>query len=525
MDNSSIYKRDVNLQNEFKRALEIESINVYGQIQCYASKKPYKGLIASHIKPYKLCVMEGDQNAEYNVNNGILISSNIDAFFDKLDITFNSNGEIVFSDNVPDDIQKEFMNYSLDEKIFNDERKRYMEIHNALFYYKNYSSDQKHNKKPSMTNGSKVIKYVNDLDSVLCLEKEYWTILSNGKGKIPSIQVNKPVENSISTIQDPILKLKQENSVVSLTKGISFPNGTYLDLNDIEIKQSNNNLFMINSFSFNPVQEEPVNFIMFLNEIFYNDSLRILQFQKILGSSLLGIGSNKAYVFKGNYLSFEILFETIKEAMGNLFLRYSNNRILAKQCANLTIPNVSILYFENCPRKLNEDCIDELIDNSYFKATPLSIFKPMIFLSSSQKVPFHYFRLVEISLSNYSVDPKKIFEEAPKVLNWILKGMYQFNKDPTIPLEQSLVPNDGTSILGSTTEDNIVSLWLSARCEKMIGSEIQSTVLYNDYVNYCKENNMVPSTQTMFGRKMRMHYSVPKRSRGARYYQNIKLKD
>ena len=75
--------RDTKKQLEYKAQLEEESRRLYGSVRCWACHKPYKGLIASHIKPYKLCVIEGDEYSQFNVNNGLLLSKNIDDYFDK----------------------------------------------------------------------------------------------------------------------------------------------------------------------------------------------------------------------------------------------------------------------------------------------------------------------------------------------------------------------------------------------------------------------------------------------------------
>ena len=128
--------RDQKLHNEYKMKLKQEAIQVYGEVKCYASHKPYKGLIASHIKPYKLCVLEGDTYSEFNINNGLLLAKTIDDYFDKLLITFDENGKIICSDMVPDEIKEEFSEYQLDELIFNDERKSYMRLHRALYFIK-----------------------------------------------------------------------------------------------------------------------------------------------------------------------------------------------------------------------------------------------------------------------------------------------------------------------------------------------------------------------------------------------------
>lgn len=50
-------------------------------------------LIASHIKPWVL----SNNSERLDVNNGLLLLSNLDSVFDKGYITFNENGKIVFS--------------------------------------------------------------------------------------------------------------------------------------------------------------------------------------------------------------------------------------------------------------------------------------------------------------------------------------------------------------------------------------------------------------------------------------------
>lgn len=56
-----VYYRDSKEQRLYKEELIKESIAIYGKELCYATKLPFKSLIASHIKPYKLCVIEGDK--------------------------------------------------------------------------------------------------------------------------------------------------------------------------------------------------------------------------------------------------------------------------------------------------------------------------------------------------------------------------------------------------------------------------------------------------------------------------------
>lgn len=105
--------RDTNKQFEYKTLLENESISQYGTKKCYACHKSYKGLIASHIKPYKLCVLDNDTYSQFNINNGLLLAKHIDDYFDKLEITFDNQGKIICSENVSEEIKKNLQNINL----------------------------------------------------------------------------------------------------------------------------------------------------------------------------------------------------------------------------------------------------------------------------------------------------------------------------------------------------------------------------------------------------------------------------
>ena len=95
----------------YKKELEEESKKVFGDVVCFFEKKPYKGLIASHIKPYAQCMKEGREDQAYDPNNGLLINQNLDAYFDKFDITFTNEGDIVFGKMVPESIKEDLKNW------------------------------------------------------------------------------------------------------------------------------------------------------------------------------------------------------------------------------------------------------------------------------------------------------------------------------------------------------------------------------------------------------------------------------
>lgn len=82
-------------------------------------------LIASHIVPWKNATDEERLNA----NNGILLSPNYDALFDKGLITFNDDGSIVFSDIIS---SKELIALGIDKNAsikVNEEMKPFLKKH------------------------------------------------------------------------------------------------------------------------------------------------------------------------------------------------------------------------------------------------------------------------------------------------------------------------------------------------------------------------------------------------------------
>lgn len=73
------------------------------------------------------------ENQAYDVDNGLLLSPNIDSYFDKHDISFDENGKILLGNRVDDDIKKIYTGFVLDNQIMNAKRKEYMKIHRRIF--------------------------------------------------------------------------------------------------------------------------------------------------------------------------------------------------------------------------------------------------------------------------------------------------------------------------------------------------------------------------------------------------------
>lgn len=131
------YKRDGVKHRIYKDELKAESQALYGAVVCYLDKKAYKSLIASHIKGLMDCLKENREDQAYDVNNGLLLSPTVDSYFDKHDISFADDGKILIGKAVDDTVRVDLEKFSLDEKVLNENRKKYLEYHRAIFYKKN----------------------------------------------------------------------------------------------------------------------------------------------------------------------------------------------------------------------------------------------------------------------------------------------------------------------------------------------------------------------------------------------------
>jgi hypothetical protein len=91
-------------------------------------------LIASHIVPWK----SADDQERLDFNNGILLSPNLDALFDKHLISFDDNGKILIHSRL--DVQhQECLGIKKEMKLrsVNTEMRKYLEIHRVKFYESN----------------------------------------------------------------------------------------------------------------------------------------------------------------------------------------------------------------------------------------------------------------------------------------------------------------------------------------------------------------------------------------------------
>ncbi|MBK8626268.1 MAG: HNH endonuclease [Saprospiraceae bacterium] len=98
-------------------------------------------LIASHIKPWK----DSNNQERLDPNNGILLTPTFDKLFDKFLITFNENGNIVWSKNrIDEDTRNKLIQAypNIDELsiVINENNQTYIEYHRAIFNQKEESN-------------------------------------------------------------------------------------------------------------------------------------------------------------------------------------------------------------------------------------------------------------------------------------------------------------------------------------------------------------------------------------------------
>ena len=88
-------------------------------------------LRASHIKPW----MDSTDEERMDPNNGLLLSANLDALFDKGLITFNPDGRILLSGKLTaDDREKLVLTESMSLKQRTPEQDKYMEYHREKIF-------------------------------------------------------------------------------------------------------------------------------------------------------------------------------------------------------------------------------------------------------------------------------------------------------------------------------------------------------------------------------------------------------
>lgn len=90
---------------------------------------------ASHIKSYS----SSNEQEKYDLNNGLLLSANADALFDKHLITISEDKKLIFSFLIKQDqklISQLLLNQKIFEPVLNEKRMMYVQMHREVFYQK-----------------------------------------------------------------------------------------------------------------------------------------------------------------------------------------------------------------------------------------------------------------------------------------------------------------------------------------------------------------------------------------------------
>lgn len=490
--------RDTKKQLEYKVKLEEESKQLYGSVRCWACHKPYKGLIASHIKSYKLCVIEGDEYSQFNVNNGLLLSKNIDDYFDKLDITFDDEGNIICSDNVQEEIREEFQSYKLDSIVLNNERRQYLALHKSLFYYKNYIaaepvSYEKQFEKidiPYFDCGIKFYKsqFIINVDN-------RWYCYPTAKIKEEFIRRTQfKFKCYISNADFVNLLLKNEQYILpgSIKPYLNFK--TYsIDSGQPNVKITDN-VFRLSATECDPVDDLPEKFLGILLEAFSGNLSLVKNFQRIFGLALSGQGYNDCVYMYGDVSTINFIIEILQHVLGSYFLEYPNNKILYKNIRVESIPNTRILYFREHNDVIQHRQISKIAENEVFPKSIVNIDRYVAFISSTQIPKEHnqqyVFRFNRITQEGAI---KSCMAERSKILNWLFNGYRDYK---ILGFEQTNESYMDTSAEGTTIEQ-----WLKQCCIIDINNpsyKERASDLYESFQKFIDDNGLIEISARMF---------------------------
>ena len=506
------FTRDNKKHKELKDSLIQEAVLLYGSAKCFASHKAYKGMIASHIKPFKICILEDDFYNAYNKNNALLLASNIDAYFDKFDITFGENGKIICSENIPEEIQKEFSSYYLDEALLNTERKKNLEIHRSLYYYKNYI--QAHTEFPDPVKAFDLPIINCNLKTfqgnVICKSDGYWMICPPSKAKQMFIQnTGCQLKSYISNadflgklLEEPAYRLKQ------IPEGFNTPDGKWTSTKGYVFGEQNS--FKISCTDVNPEQGDPVNFKRFLYQAFNGDNELVQLFRSILKVVIEGNGFKYSVFLTGNLKTINSLLLVLKELFGSYLFEYTNIKDVYSGNTTDNIPNCRMLVIKTRKTLPESKVITEIQQNDFFLGNSLNIDKYTAFYIVEDK-QYLIDNAIIFRFCN-AEDNGALVSEAGKILNWILNT--QINSQ-IFDTAKNTVPKPIASAVGS---------WLSECCITTFNKKDLTSAeeLYTNYKEYAHNHGFVEISKKAFGNELSGR-PILKIRRGSGIYYGIKL--
>lgn len=507
-------QRDTLMQAQYREALTLESIQVYGAARCFASKKQYKGLIASHIKPYMLCVLEGDETAEFDPDNGLLLAKFIDDYFDKLLLTFDDDGCMIFCDSIPEEVKDEFQHYSLGSEVYNEKRKQYMKIHRSLFYYKNYMRHAEPMKKsvnlsiPYVDCGIRVYNG----KAIICNDNR-WELLPvfHLKAALAERAHTELKFDAYASGAEVFSALCQNEQYVlpCIPVGFNTPSRT---VNEHNLSESlSENSFKICSSCFDLEDGFPETFYDFLVRTMRNES-DIASFRKIIASALRGEKIEKYVILNGVKESVDLLLQILHEVLGSYVADIPSPKILLTGSpSERTIPNCRLLVCNMRHKYIAPHIMESIAKNLYFSPTVINIDRYVPIFCHSGKRPVDNSIVIDLKKGVLIPNLNRILEEGGKILNWFLAV-----QDTSIDYSSSILP---ISAEGGIKE------WVDEFCEYTSNAKdkVSATELYNSYQTYMQRKNCLPVSMNRFSREMQK-YANKKRAGAGIFYLGLKIK-
>ena len=117
--------------------------------------------------------------------------------------------------------------------------------------------------------------------------------------------------------------------------------------------------------------------------------------------------------------------------------------------------------------------------------------------------------------------PAKLAAELPQILGWMIQGNIRLLQEDNGQLKTPKCLEE--ALADYKNEMNVLSAYLSQRCQDFSGYETQASVLYEDYKNWCKNNTEYLMSETKFGREMTKRGYNKKKTRNGVFYIGLRL--
>uniref|UniRef100_UPI003341ACF6 DNA primase family protein n=1 Tax=Parapedobacter pyrenivorans TaxID=1305674 RepID=UPI003341ACF6 len=110
-------------------------------------------------------------------------------------------------------------------------------------------------------------------------------------------------------------------------------------------------------------------------------------------------------------------------------------------------------------------------------------------------------------------------EELPGILKWFLKGLRRL-----MMRGRFIQPASGEEVIGEMMcLGSPIQTFVEERCQLNLEERCTTTALYNAWSEWCRDNNMSPSSQALFGRSLQAAFPKIRRRDGGRFHDGKKM--